>query len=85
MHYVRYIVVEEGEGYEIHVVQPGQSLYGIGQVLVVPIYGSFYWVQPGDLFLHPVHVIITNYRLNKNPLQMLISLIKIAPHLFSFR
>ncbi|MEK9199801.1 glycoside hydrolase family 18 protein [Ureibacillus sp. 179-F W5.1 NHS] len=58
---------------QIHVVQPGQSLWGIaqaynsttqniieanqiedperlvvGQALVIPIYGSFYWVQQGD-------------------------------------
>ncbi|WP_097072685.1 LysM peptidoglycan-binding domain-containing protein [Ureibacillus xyleni] len=58
---------------QIHVVQPGQSLFGIaqaygttienivranqiedssrlviGQALVIPIYGSFYWVQSGD-------------------------------------
>ena len=58
---------------QIHVVQQGQTLYGIaqaynttvndlveanqipnpnqlvvGQTLVIPIIGSFYWVQPGD-------------------------------------
>jgi len=58
---------------QIHVVQPGQSLYGIsqaygvtvesiaaaneidpalslvvGQALVIPITGRYYWVQPGD-------------------------------------
>ncbi|WAA09519.1 glycoside hydrolase family 18 protein [Fervidibacillus albus] len=58
---------------QIHVVLPGQSLFGIaqaynttvndlveaneipnpnrlvvGQTLVIPIIGSFYWVQPGD-------------------------------------
>jgi len=58
---------------QIHVVQPGQSLYGIsqaygvtvesiasaneidpalslvvGQALVIPITGQYYWVQPGD-------------------------------------
>lgn len=58
---------------QIHVVGPGQSLYGIaqaynttvdeiiraneltnpnrlviGQALVIPIQGQFYWVQPGD-------------------------------------
>lgn len=58
---------------QIHVVQPGQSIFGIaqtynstvgaivganevpnpnnlvvGQTLVIPIIGSFYWVRPGD-------------------------------------
>jgi spore germination protein len=58
---------------QIHVVRPGQSIYGIaqaygtspqavsqanqipnpnqlviGQALVIPIQGSYYWVQPGD-------------------------------------
>ena len=58
---------------QIHVIQPGQSIFGIaqaynttaaaivaanevpnpdqlvvGQTLVIPIIGSFYWVQPGD-------------------------------------
>ena len=58
---------------QIHVVQPGQTLYGIGQAysvpadelvraneipnpnqlvvgqtIVIPIVGMFYWVQPGD-------------------------------------
>ncbi|SOB98614.1 spore germination protein [Ureibacillus xyleni] len=62
-----------GNKIQIHVVQPGQSLFGIaqaygttienivranqiedssrlviGQALVIPIYGSFYWVQSGD-------------------------------------
>jgi spore germination protein len=65
----------KGRGFtlQIHVVQSGQTLWGIsqafqttvqaiieanelenpnalviGQALVIPIYGSFYWVQPGD-------------------------------------
>ncbi len=63
----------EGMKIQIHVVQPGQSLWGIaqaygstveniiqanqiespdrlliGEALVIPIYGSFYWVQSGD-------------------------------------
>ncbi|WP_078543234.1 glycosyl hydrolase family 18 protein [Litchfieldia alkalitelluris] len=58
---------------QIHVIQPGQTLYGIaqaynttftdiveandipnpdnlviGQAIVIPIIGRFYWVQPGD-------------------------------------
>lgn len=67
---------KEGAYMQIHVVQPGQSLYGIaqaynttltvladanglnlqdalvvGQALVIPIVGRFYWVQPGDTLI----------------------------------
>ena len=77
---------------QIHVVQSGQSLYGIaqayrttiqaliqanelrnpdqlvvGQALVVPIYGSFYWVQQGD----SLYKIAQSYGLDANTLAQL--------------
>lgn len=74
---------------QIHVVQPGQSLYGIsqaygvsadaiaeaneidpsltlvvGQALVIPITGRYYWVRPGD----SLYTIARRYGLDANTL-----------------
>lgn len=72
---------------QIHVVQRGQSLYGIaqaynttvnaiveandipdpsrlviGQALVIPITGSYYWVRPGDTLYSIARRLGVNYR-----------------------